>query len=200
MAPPGLPDVKWVECGGALGLEDAPVFDPAPLTGAQRSGDQCVTCWKTWPRPEVPVGRMPDGTTVRACKECAPLIQVDLQRVLVQRVLRRALDLVGDYAPQVLPALLTAAPSPHGPRPMVVGAAVAVARHIQQTEDLAAQLSWQMGGGDHALPERITLWEHAEAWLTAWAVTGPPAAEIREVLRHLLNEPPAARPQGGGRA
>lgn len=195
---PELPDVKWFERGGAFSLEDAPVFDPAPLNGAQRRGDQCVTCSRKWPRPQVPVGRIPDGTGVRACTDCAPGIVAELHRVMVRRVLRQALDRVEHYAPQVLPALIAAAPSRQGPRPMVAAAAVLVARHIAATEDLAAQLAWQMNGCDHELPVPITQWEHAEAWLTTWAVTGPPAAEIREVLAHLLDESPAVDLESAG--
>jgi len=35
------------------------------------TGDACVVCHKRWPRPRVRVGRLPDGSGVFACDECA---------------------------------------------------------------------------------------------------------------------------------
>lgn len=175
---PGLPDVKWFERGtAALDGQHAAVFDPAPLNGAQRRGDQCVTCSRRWPRPQVPVGRVPDGTEVRACADCGPSIIAELHHEMVQRVLQQALDRVEHYAPAVLPALAAAAPSQDTPPPMVVHAAVLVARHVADTE-LAAHM--------YPLPDPIAGWGTARAWLEAWAATEPPPAVIREVLVHVL--------------
>jgi hypothetical protein len=50
------------------------VFDPGALNAAQRAGDGCVVCGKRWPRPNVRVGCLPDGTAVYACPECAPVL------------------------------------------------------------------------------------------------------------------------------
>lgn len=66
----------------------APItFDPAALTGAQRTGIACVLCHKRWPRPMTVVGTVPapsvpagaDGTgaagdPVLACEDCAAAI------------------------------------------------------------------------------------------------------------------------------
>jgi hypothetical protein len=49
-------------------------FDPAALTIAQRHGSACVVCHKKWPRPRVRVGRVPCGTGVLACDDCAPVL------------------------------------------------------------------------------------------------------------------------------
>ncbi|GII60588.1 hypothetical protein Skr01_06730 [Sphaerisporangium krabiense] len=49
-------------------------FDPGDLTGPQRDGDACVVCHKKWPRPRVRVGRLPSGTPVMACEECAKVL------------------------------------------------------------------------------------------------------------------------------
>jgi hypothetical protein len=46
------------------------VFDPVALSAAQRVGDACVVCRKSWPRPGVVVGRLPDRHSVYACAEC----------------------------------------------------------------------------------------------------------------------------------
>lgn len=56
------------------GRQDEIVFDPEPLTAAQRSGRACVSCSKRWPRPRVRVGRLPDGSPVMACDDCGPAI------------------------------------------------------------------------------------------------------------------------------
>jgi hypothetical protein len=48
------------------------VFDPTGLTAAQRAGEACVVCRKSWPRPGRAMGALPDDTTVYACDECAP--------------------------------------------------------------------------------------------------------------------------------
>ncbi|PKK13112.1 hypothetical protein [Thermomonospora sp. CIF 1] len=47
------------------------VFDPEALSAVQCEGDACVVCHKRWPRPRVRVGRLPDGSGVFACDECA---------------------------------------------------------------------------------------------------------------------------------
>ncbi|MEO3810138.1 hypothetical protein ABGB17_14150 [Sphaerisporangium sp. B11E5] len=52
-----------------------PTFDPADLTGPQRDGDACVVCHKKWPRPRVKAGRLPDGSPVMACEDCAKALQ-----------------------------------------------------------------------------------------------------------------------------
>ncbi|MBB4705480.1 hypothetical protein [Sphaerisporangium siamense] len=49
-------------------------FDPGGLTGPQRDGDACVVCHKKWPRPRIRVGRLPSGTPVMACEECAKVL------------------------------------------------------------------------------------------------------------------------------
>jgi hypothetical protein len=50
---------------------DELTFDPGALSAAQRSGDACVVCHKMWPRPHVRVGRLPTGSGVFACADCA---------------------------------------------------------------------------------------------------------------------------------
>ncbi|GAA1544063.1 hypothetical protein GCM10009678_28410 [Actinomadura kijaniata] len=57
-----------------MGPTDEPRFDPRALTRAQRQGDACVACRKRWPRPRVRVGRVPDGSGVFACADCAPAL------------------------------------------------------------------------------------------------------------------------------
>ena len=54
---------------------DELVFDPEPLTAAQRNGRACVACRKRWPRPRIRVGRLPDGRAVMACEDCAPVVR-----------------------------------------------------------------------------------------------------------------------------
>lgn len=51
-------------------------FDPGALSAAQRVGDACVVCHKKWPRPRARVGRLPDGSGVFACADCAPALPV----------------------------------------------------------------------------------------------------------------------------
>lgn len=63
------------------------IWDPEPLTAAQRCGDACVVCSKRYPRPTARVGVLGHlGETVRpddietrqavyACAECAPAVQ-----------------------------------------------------------------------------------------------------------------------------
>ncbi|QYC39477.1 hypothetical protein Nocox_09285 [Nonomuraea coxensis DSM 45129] len=46
-------------------------FDPEGLSWAQREGDACVVCHKRWPRPRARVGRLPEGSAVLACADCA---------------------------------------------------------------------------------------------------------------------------------
>lgn len=48
------------------------VFDPAGLTSAQCAGAACLVCRKSWPRPGVRVGTLPDASPVYACDDCAP--------------------------------------------------------------------------------------------------------------------------------
>jgi hypothetical protein len=57
------------------GSQDGTVFDPEPLTAAQRSGRACVSCSKRWPRPRIRVGWLPDGSPVMACDDCGPGIR-----------------------------------------------------------------------------------------------------------------------------
>ena len=45
------------------------VIDPQGLTDAQRAGLACVYCHKRYPRPNVFVGCLPDGTPVFACDD-----------------------------------------------------------------------------------------------------------------------------------
>lgn len=176
--------------------EHVPVFDPAPLTGDQRRGDACVLCAKRWPRPVAKIGRIPTGDTVRACSECAPQIALQVHGEAVRQVLRQAVDRVEAVAPQLLPALTAAAPFRERPGRFLEDAAVAVARHIAETEDLGGQLAHRADGTDGAdggapLPAPILRWEDAQVWLAAWALVDPPAAVIREVLVHLLETPGA---------
>ncbi|GAA1532495.1 hypothetical protein GCM10009678_13510 [Actinomadura kijaniata] len=49
-----------------------PTFDPAGLSGPQRRGTACVVCDKRWPRPDVRIGRLPDGSPAYSCADCAP--------------------------------------------------------------------------------------------------------------------------------
>lgn len=151
------------------------VIDPSTLSDDQRLGEACVTCRRRWPRPRVRVATAPDGTALRACLECGPRVVRQIVQDAVQRVLERAAADAERYAPNALCALISSAPQPYGsgPRRVVELAAVLVARHIAETEDL---------GGGQVLPPVITEWEHAHPWLNAWATTAPPAAVIREVL------------------
>jgi hypothetical protein len=45
------------------------VIDPHGLTTAQRHGDACASCRKSFPRPRVPIGRFPDGRPVLVCDD-----------------------------------------------------------------------------------------------------------------------------------
>jgi hypothetical protein len=47
------------------------VWDPGPLTQAQRTGVACVSCHKRWPLPQARVGVLPDQRPVYACRGCA---------------------------------------------------------------------------------------------------------------------------------
>ncbi|MGI8336468.1 hypothetical protein ACRYCC_41560 [Actinomadura scrupuli] len=49
-------------------------FDPGALSAAQRAGDACVVCHKKWPRPRVRIGRLPAGSGVFVCADCAPAL------------------------------------------------------------------------------------------------------------------------------
>jgi hypothetical protein len=53
---------------------DELTFDPGALSAEQIYGDACVVCHKKWPRPRVRVGRLPDGSRVLACADCAPAL------------------------------------------------------------------------------------------------------------------------------
>lgn len=169
---PDFPDVAWADGGGI-------VFDAAPLTGMQRTGDACVVCFKRWPRPGVPVGQVPNGDTVRACPACAPAVLATVHHHMVRSLLDRAARHMDRYAPDMLTALLESAPRPldGAGRRVVDAAVVAVAKHIQQTEDLAEQ---------DRLPDEIRNYADAHAWLLALWQTGPPAPVLREVLVNVL--------------
>lgn len=67
------------------------VFDPAALTAAQRAGVGCVICQKSWPRPEVVVGRVPDRRPVFACAECADVVG-SMQMAIAEQPIRRGRD------------------------------------------------------------------------------------------------------------
>lgn len=152
------------------------VLDPAPMTGAQRAGDACVVCFKKWPRPQIPVGIIPNGDTVRACAECGPLMLDRLHQHSVTQVLQRAARNAELYAPDVTSALLASATLPMhmASRQVVETAMVATARHLQAADDVADVAD---------LPAQIVTAEHAHAWLLAWTrTTSPPAALLREVL------------------
>jgi hypothetical protein len=47
------------------------LINPEGLAPAQMTGEACVSCAKSWPAPNVPIGRLPGGGTVRCCPECA---------------------------------------------------------------------------------------------------------------------------------
>jgi hypothetical protein len=64
--------MSWDPAGAA---RRTPTFDPEDLTGPQRDGDACVVCHKKWPRPRVRAGRLPEGSPVMACEECAKALQ-----------------------------------------------------------------------------------------------------------------------------
>jgi hypothetical protein len=49
-------------------------FDPGALSAAQRVGDACIVCHKKWPRPSVRIGRLPAGSGVFVCADCAPAL------------------------------------------------------------------------------------------------------------------------------
>ncbi|SFN09362.1 MULTISPECIES: hypothetical protein [Actinomadura] len=55
-----------------MGQTGEPIVDQGGLSRAQRLGDACVVCRKSWPRPRVRVGRLPDSSGVFACDDCAP--------------------------------------------------------------------------------------------------------------------------------
>ncbi|GAA4048827.1 hypothetical protein [Nonomuraea soli] len=54
-----------------------PTIAPDVLTPAQRVGRSCVSCRKQWPLPRVRIGRLPDGSPVMACSDCAEVLGVD---------------------------------------------------------------------------------------------------------------------------
>lgn len=174
LAPPRRPQVSWTE-------DTYVVFDATALTGTQRSGMACVSCSKKWPRPRRVVGVLPDGTSAKACTDCADNIAESLTHHAVRHVLRRAGELAERHAPDIVAALIAAEPKGygHGPRRAVETAALLVAQHIAATELLV---------GQERLPAEITEWEHAYAWLAAWRDSGPPVAVLREVLRAVLDE------------
>jgi hypothetical protein len=58
-------------------------FDPVALSAAQRDGDACAVCHKRWPRPSVRVGRLPSGSGVFACAECAPALPLPSAEVFL---------------------------------------------------------------------------------------------------------------------
>ncbi|MCW2899400.1 MAG: hypothetical protein JWO67_1665 [Streptosporangiaceae bacterium] len=60
--------------GGTMSHTDELTFDPGVLSAEQLYGDACVVCHKKWPRPRVRVGRLPDGSKVLACADCAPAL------------------------------------------------------------------------------------------------------------------------------
>lgn len=196
LEPPDRP-VKWFEPGGSLPFdsEDVAVFDAAPLNGDQRNGEACVSCNRRWPRPPIPVGRVPAGDTVRACEECAPGIHLMVHGQAVRRVLQLALERADRCAPSILAALIASAPSPMRTRPRhaVEAAVIVTARHVQATEILPGKAHlW--------LPTTIEQWDHAYAWLDVWATSDPPPAVIREVLTNVLAGLPAALAQLDGPA
>lgn len=56
-----------------------PVIDPRSLTRAQLAGRRCVVpnCGRLLAPPAYEVGSLPDGRTVLACAECAPVVRYE---------------------------------------------------------------------------------------------------------------------------
>jgi hypothetical protein len=52
-----------------------PLIDASDLTRAQRQGKECVSCFKRFPRPTVPVGRTGAGDILYRCPECEVVLE-----------------------------------------------------------------------------------------------------------------------------
>ncbi|GAA4085319.1 hypothetical protein [Actinomadura miaoliensis] len=57
--------------GPETGPGTVPTIDGSDLTDTQRAGNACAVCGKTWPRPTVLIGRLPDGRQLLICPEHA---------------------------------------------------------------------------------------------------------------------------------
>ncbi|MDA8370776.1 MAG: hypothetical protein M0026_13055 [Nocardiopsaceae bacterium] len=68
---------------------DIYIHDPETLSTAQIMGDACAVCHVKWPRPQYPLGVLPDGTGLFGCAECADLAAEHAARSLQHALVAR---------------------------------------------------------------------------------------------------------------